>query len=91
MKFFRYIVLSIFFGQKSLEKSWGFCYNIIVKKSQYESLKKAGENQHGKSNPDFALCQIALAARPAYTLNKEGLASNLGSRFLYDDVSYLAG
>ena len=40
MKFFRYIVLSILFDQKSLEKSWGFCYNIIVKKSQYESLKK---------------------------------------------------
>ena len=91
MKFFRYIVLSILFVQKSLEKSWGLCYNIIVKKSQYESLKKAVENQHGKSNPDFAHCQIALVARLAYTLNKEGLASNIGSHFLYDDVSYMAG
>ena len=45
MNFFRYIVISIFFVQKSLEKSWGFCYNIIVVKSQYESLKKAVKNK----------------------------------------------
>ena len=33
------------FDQKLLEKSRGLCYNIIVEKSQYESLKKAVKNK----------------------------------------------
>ena len=33
------------FDQKLLEKSWRLCYNIIVEKSQYESLKKAVKNK----------------------------------------------
>ena len=85
------IEIELFGGSYPEREQQYFVNTLHFTESQYESLKTAVENQHGESNPDFAHCQIALAARLAYTLNKEGLASNLGSRFLYDDVSYLAG
>ena len=68
--------------------------------AEYANLSDAIRRNHEDTTTiDFAHMQYALAARLAYTLNKDGLAANLGSGFftgtfgVYTDeeVSYLGG
>ena len=68
-----------------------FVNTLDFTESQYTLLKSSIETQHKTSNCDFAHCQIALASRLAYTLDKDGLGSNLGMLYFDEDVSYLGG
>ena len=85
MKFFRYIVLSILFGQKSLEKSWGLCYNIIVKKSDL----RYDETSNNCNNPseDCWRCDNGLAAPPTCLMTSR--TSSLELRLNNDKLNTL--
>ena len=70
MKFFRYIVLSILFGQKSLEKSWGFCYNIIVKKSDRNKVFYEFFGRDTMLNEDYCWTRLELSYPDTYNFLK---------------------
>ena len=70
MKFFRYIVLSILFGQKSLEKSWGFCYNIIVKKSDRTKGFYEVFGRDTMLNEDYCWTRLELSYPDTYNFLK---------------------
>ena len=50
-----------------------------------------GESQNNENIADFAHMQISLSARMAYSLNRDGILSNIGTFCSDEDVSYLAG
>lgn len=68
-----------------------FVNTLGFTESQYSQLKTAVQDQYNDTKPDFAHFQISLSARLAYTLGKDGCASNLGTFCSDEDVSYLAG
>lgn len=60
--------------------------------SEYTRLRNAILAQHADAaTPDFAHMQISIAARLAYTLNKDNFISNIGTGYSDLDISYLAG
>lgn len=81
-----------------------FTETLGYSESEYNTLQQSLCNNKDNTNIDnniidFAHMQYSLAARLAYTLDKHGLASNLGAQFktgnwgVYsdEDISYLAG
>lgn len=77
-----------------------FMTTLGYTENEYTALSVALSNNHTDGNTiDFTHLQYSLAARLAYTLDKDGLASNLGSQFktgnwgIYsdEDISYLGG
>lgn len=77
-----------------------FMTTLGYTENEYNTLSTALSGNHTNSDTiDFTHMQYSLAARLAYTLDKDGLASNLGSQFktgnwgIYsdEDISYLAG
>ena len=70
MKFFRYIVPSILFGQKSLEKSWGLCYNIIVKKSDRNKVFYEFFGRDTMLNEDYCWTILKLSYPDTYNFLK---------------------
>ena len=70
MKFFRYIVLSILFGQKSLEKSWRLCYNIIVKKSDHNKVFYEFFGRDTMFNEDYCWTILKLSYPDTYNFLK---------------------
>ena len=84
---------------KENRKSY-FMNTLGYTENEYNTLKIALSNNHNDGDTiDFTHLQYSLAARLAYTLDKDGLASNLGSQFktgnwgIYsdEDISYLGG
>lgn len=77
-----------------------FMTTLGYTENEYTALSVALSDNHNDGNTiDFTHLQYSLAARLAYTLDKDGLASNLGSQFktgnwgIYsdEDISYLGG
>ena len=77
-----------------------FMITLGYTENEYNTLSVALSDNHNDGNTiDFTHLQYSLAARLAYTLDKDGLASNLGSQFktgnwgIYsdEDISYLGG
>ena len=84
-----------------------FVNTLGFTKTQYEQLKKAVQEQHENedednsydSYSDFAHYQIALSARLAQKLHKDGLLSNIltsvithtGRIYSDEDIAYLSG
>ena len=60
--------------------------------TEYSNINTAiVHNYNNSPNSDFAHMQISLAARLAYQLNRNGIASNIGTFCSDENVSYLAG
>ena len=77
-----------------------FMTTLGYTENEYNTLSIALSDNHNDGDTiDFTHLQYSLAARLAYTLDKDGWASNLGSQFktgnwgIYsnEDISYLGG
>ena len=72
------------------EKTY-FMNTLGYSENEYNLIKNAVRRNHNDETnpPDFAHMQISLAARLAYSLNKDGLLSNVVASD--EEISYLAG
>ena len=74
----------------TVEKDY-FVETLGFTEAQYYQLRNTVQYNYTSGLPDFAHCQISLAARLAYKLYKNGFLSNLGTFCSDEDISYLAG